>query len=50
MKNYLEQIKLKCIAKSKELAILELSIWNDEHESALIRDFGFTTKTVKERK
>lgn len=48
--NFLEQMRLRCQAKAKEMAALELGHWTPAHESALQKDFGFTPHTVKVRK
>ena len=50
MKSILQQIKVKCEAKAKEMAALELSIWNPEHERDLKKDFGYTDSKIKSRK
>jgi hypothetical protein len=44
--------KQKQIAENKaiEMAKLELSVWNQNHESELKSSFGFTDKTLAQRK
>ena len=48
--NFLEQMKMKCQAKAKEMNALELSIWDEKHEQELKQHFGFTEKSLKARK
>lgn len=48
--DFLEKMKAKCISKSKEMAGLELSIWDNKHEKALGEDFGFNSKEIEKRK
>lgn len=47
---FLQQMKAKAEAKAKEMAALELANWNANHESELKAHFGFTDKTLAERK
>jgi hypothetical protein len=44
--------KQKQIAENKavEMAKLELSVWNQNHESELKVNFGFTDKALAQRK
>jgi len=44
--------KQKQIAENKaiEMAKLELSVWNQNHELELKSNFGFTDKTLAQRK
>ena len=44
--------KQKQIAENKatEMAKLGLSVWNQNHESELKANFGFTDKTLAQRK
>jgi len=35
---------------SIKMAALELSIWDEKHEKALIKDFGYNQKTLAIRK
>lgn len=43
-------MKAKAEQKAKQMNQLELSIWDANHESELINHFGFTEKTLAERK
>lgn len=43
-------MKAKCQDKARELAALELSVWDANHEQQLIRHFGYTPKSVATRK
>lgn len=47
---FLEQMKAKSEAKGKQMAALELSVWNDKHESELKQHFGFNDKKLAQRK
>lgn len=47
---FLAETKAKCEATAKRMAKLELSVWDNQHETDLVSDFGFTKKTVSERK
>jgi hypothetical protein len=47
---FLEQMRIKCEAKAKQMNALELSVWNESHEVGLKSDFGFNDKTIAERK
>ena len=48
--NFLDQMKAKCEAKSKQMNALELSGWNENHERELKQHFGFTDESLKARK
>lgn len=50
VQDFLQQVKLNAEKKAKEMAALELSVWNEEHEKGLVENFGFTAKQAKERK
>lgn len=50
MTDFLEQIKLKCQQKAKQMNQLELSVWDEKHEAELNTHFCFTDKKLKERK
>lgn len=43
-------MKVKCEAKAKQMNALELSVWNERHESELKQHFGFTDKKLSKRK
>jgi hypothetical protein len=47
---FLQQMKTKCKAKAKQMASLELSVWNYKHESELKSNFGFTNKQLTNRR
>lgn len=47
---FLQQMKAKAEHKAKQMAALELSVWNSDHESQLKQNFGFTDKTLAIRK
>jgi hypothetical protein len=42
--------KAKAEKKAKEMAAIELSCWNNNHESELKEWFGFTDKLLLDRK
>ena len=44
------KIKAKCEAKAKQMAAIELSVWDEKHETELKDHFGFTDKKLAERK
>lgn len=46
----MQQAKIKAAITSKKMAALELSVWNDKHESELKTNFGFTDKKLANRK
>jgi hypothetical protein len=48
--DFLASMKQKCEAKAKQMNALELSIWNEKHESELKQYFGFTDKSLNDRK
>lgn len=48
--DFMEQMRIKCEAKAKYFAELELSVWNEKHESDLKKDFGYTDKSLAKRK
>lgn len=48
--NFLEQMKINAQDKAKQMAKLELSVWDDKHEADLKADFGFDDQTVADRK
>lgn len=48
--NFLNEMKAKCEAKAKQMAALELSVWDEKHESELKKHFGFTDKKLAIRK
>jgi hypothetical protein len=48
--NFLLKMKIKAEAKAREMAALELSIWDRNHEKELKTNFGFTDKQLIERK
>jgi len=47
---FLAEMKAKAEAKAKQMKALELSIWDEKHESELKKHFGFTDKSLKARK
>jgi hypothetical protein len=49
IESFLQQVKQKCEAKAKQMAAVELSVWNDGHESELKQHHGFTNATLKQR-
>ena len=48
--SFLQRVKANAVEKSKKMAALELEAWDETHEKELINHFGFTPKTVKQRK
>lgn len=48
--DFLQTIKKKCEAKNKEMAALELSVWDTNHEKELKEIFGFNDAKLKARK
>jgi hypothetical protein len=48
--DFLNSMKVKCEAKAKEMATLELSVWDSTHEKELKTHFGFTDKKLSQRK
>jgi hypothetical protein len=50
MATFLAETKKKCEATAKKMNALELSIWNETHEQQLISKFGFSKKSLAERK
>lgn len=48
--NFMEQMRLKCEAKSVEMAKLELSTWSPETEAQNKKYYGFTDKSLAKRK
>jgi hypothetical protein len=47
---FLESIKKRCESKAKEMAALELSVWDSTHDKELKTHFGFTDKSLSDRK
>lgn len=50
MNTFLQQMKTKAERKAKEMASLELSIWDEKHENELKSHFGFNDKKLNDRK
>lgn len=50
VKDFLSQMKTRCESKAREMAALELSVWDEKHERELTKHFGFTDASLKERK
>ena len=49
--SFLNQMKTKCKAKAKQMAALELTIYdNENHKNELKQHFGFTDKKLAKRK
>lgn len=47
---FLQQMKNKAEAKAKQMAALELSVWDNNHENELKQHFGFTDAKLIQRK
>lgn len=47
---FLQQMKNKAEAKAKQMAALELSVWDENHERELKQYFGFTDAKLTQRK
>lgn len=43
-------MKQRAIKKQIEMAIIELSVWDDRKEAELVANFGYTPKQVIDRK
>ena len=50
MTEFMQQVKINAIKKAKQMASLELSIWNSTHEKELKNNFGFNDNKLRERK
>jgi hypothetical protein len=50
VQEFLKQAKANAITKGKEMAKLELTIWNEKHETELKKFHGFTDATLSQRK
>jgi hypothetical protein len=50
MTEFLNQMAIKAKTKAIEMAGLELSIWNEKHETGLKENFGFTDSSLRKRK
>jgi len=49
-KSFLDRMTERAIAKQKQMAIIELSVWDARKETELVTIFGYTPKQVIERK
>ena len=47
---FLASAKVKAAKKAKEMAYLELSVWNDKHEFELENQFGYSKDDIRNRK
>ena len=47
---FLQAMKAKAEQKAKQMAELELSVWDSKHESELINNFGFSKASLANRK
>ena len=50
VKDFLAQAKANAITKGKEMAKIELSVWDSNHEAQLKQFHGFTDTTLAKRK
>lgn len=48
--DFLQQTKANGEAKSKQMAGIELSVWDNQHEHELKEHFGFNDKSLQKRK
>jgi len=50
LQDFMQQAKENALKNAQKMAALELSVWNEKHETELKSHFGFTDKKLAIRK